>query len=44
MGKILVTRIACIGLAAYIFRETIYRKKPRNLWGGDPYQNSLMLE
>ena len=35
MGKILVTRIACLGLAAYIFRETIYRKKPRNLWGGE---------
>ena len=33
MGKILVTRIASLGLAAYIFRETIYREKPRNLWG-----------
>ena len=31
MGKILVTRIACLGLAANIFRETIYREKPRNL-------------
>ena len=27
MGKILVTRIACLGLAAYIFKETIYREK-----------------
>ena len=33
MGKILVTRIACLGLEANIFRETIYREKPRNLWG-----------
>ena len=33
MGKILVTRIACLGLAGNVFRETIYREKPRNLWG-----------
>ena len=33
MGKILLTRIACLGLAAYTFRETIYREKPWNLWG-----------
>ena len=33
MGKIVVTRIACLGLAANIFRETIYGEKPRNLWG-----------
>ena len=29
MEKILVTRIACLGLAGYIFREPIYREKPR---------------
>ena len=36
MGKILVTRIACLGPAAHIFRETNHREKPRNLWGESP--------
>ena len=41
MEKILVTRIACLGLAGYIFREPIYREKPRNLWGDTLFDVNL---
>ena len=30
--RILVTRIVCLGLATYTFRETFYREKLSNLW------------
>ena len=42
MGKILVTRIVSLGLAAYISREIFYREKQP--LERDPLQNPLMLE